>query len=63
MAISAVMVTILLINPTSILPEKPTLPLAMAYVITPTAKSVRVSARKVIKNSWVFDFDRMLLGG
>jgi hypothetical protein len=56
-AISAVIVTMLLMRPTSMLPEKLTLPLATAYVIIATAKSVNVSARKVIKNSWVFDFD------
>jgi hypothetical protein len=39
------------------LPEKLTLPLATAYVIIATANSVNVSARKIMRNSWVLDFD------
>ena len=58
---SAVIVTILLIRPMSMLPEKPTLPLAIAYVMIATANNVMVSARKVIRNSCVFDFDRASL--
>jgi hypothetical protein len=60
---SAVMVTMLLMRPMSILPVKPTLPLAIAYVMIATANKVMVSARKVIRNSCVLDFDRVSLCG
>ena len=62
-AMSEVIVTTLLISPTSMLPDKLTLPLAIAYVTTATANNVSVSARKVIKNPCVLDFARIPLGG
>ena len=60
---SAVMVTMLLMRPMSMLPVKLTLPLTIAYVMIATANNVMVSARKVIRNSSVLDFDRVSLCG